>query len=132
MQRIVLLGCGILLMTVSATAQVDTSKKRTVEVTSTFKPVLREAAKINFNATPPNADTAKPRLQYNLPNQNLLFAYQPGTLKPLALQVDSGGRWDNDSYIKVGFGSLRTPYLQNMFHQRVKESSRILAIPMLL
>ena len=112
MQRIVLLGCGILLMTVSATAQVDTSKKRTVEVTSTFKPVLREAAKINFNASPPNADTAKPRLQYNLPNQNLLFAYQPGTLKPLALQVDSGGRWDNDSYIKVGFGSLRTPYLQ--------------------
>ena len=112
MQRIVLLGCGILLMTVSATAQVDTSKKRTVEVTSTFKPVLREAAKINFNATPPNADTAKPRLQYNLPNQNLLLPYQPGTLKPLALNIDSGGRFDNSSYVKAGFGSLRTPYIQ--------------------
>jgi hypothetical protein len=112
MQRIFLFGLGILLVTVSAIAQIDTTKKRTVNITSTFKPVLREAAKINFNASPPLSDTTRPRLQYTLPNQNLLFAYQPGTLKPLALQVDSGGRWDNDSYIKVGFGSLRTPFLQ--------------------
>ena len=111
MKRIFLLGTALLIIA-SASAQIDTSKKRTVNITSTFKPVLREAAKINFHASPPSVDTTKPRLQYTLPNQNLLFAYQPGTLKPLALQVDSGGRWDNDSYIKVGFGSLRTPYLQ--------------------
>jgi hypothetical protein len=37
----------------------DTTRRqpRTVEVTSTFKPVLKDAAKINFNATPPVADT---------------------------------------------------------------------------
>src|SRR5882724_11853295 len=90
----------------------DTTKKRTVDITSTFKPVLRESAKINFNATPPTADTSKPKLNYDIPNQNMILNYQPGSLKPLALQVDSGGKWDNSSYIKAGFGSLRTPYLQ--------------------
>jgi hypothetical protein len=95
-----------------ASAQVDTTKSRPVKITSTFKPVLREAAKINLNASPPVADTSKPRLQYNIPDQNLLFPYQPGSLKPLAMQIDTGGRWDNNSYVKAGFGSLRTPYLQ--------------------
>jgi hypothetical protein len=92
-------------------AQKDTSS-RGVVITSAFKPVLKDAAKINFNATPPVADTTKPKLKYDIPNQNMLFAYQPGSLKPLALDIDSGGRWDNSSYIKAGFGSLKTPYLQ--------------------
>ena len=93
-------------------AQVDTTKQRTVQVTSTFKPALHETAKINMNATPPAADTSKPKLQYDLPDQNSLFGYTPGSLKALAMNIDSGGRWDNNSYIKAGFGSLRTPYLQ--------------------
>jgi hypothetical protein len=104
-------GIGFLLFGIYSQAQ-DSTKRRTVEVTSTFKPVLHETAKINMNATPPDADTSKPKLQYNLPDQNLLFDYQPGNLKPLAMNIDSGGRWDNNSYIKAGFGSQRTPYLQ--------------------
>ena len=92
-------------------AQKDTSS-RGVTITSAFKPMLKDAAKINFNASPPVADTTKPKLQYNIPNQNLQLGYQPGSLKPLALEIDSGGRWDNSNYAKLGFGSLRTPYLQ--------------------
>lgn len=106
-----ILVAGILLTGIASFAQ-DTTKKKEVVVTSTFKPVLKDAAKININATPPIPDTTRPRLQYNIPNQNLSFAFQPGSLKPLALQVDTGGRWDNDSYVKVGFGSLRTPFVQ--------------------
>src|SRR5215218_2170182 len=87
-------------------------KPRTVQVTSTFKPVLKDAAKINFNAAPPSADTSRPRLQYEVPNQNLLFQYQPGSLKPLALAIDSGGYFINHNYVKVGYGSLKTPYLE--------------------
>lgn len=98
-----------------AAAQKDTTKTRTVEITSAFKPVLRESAKINFNATPPAADTAKPRLQYEIPNPNLDFAYQPGTLKPLALQVDTNAAFHNSNYIKAGFGSLKTPFVQAGF-----------------
>jgi hypothetical protein len=107
-----MLVCFICVATITANAQADTSKKRTVNISSTFKPTLKEAAKINMNATPPTADTSKPKLNYAIPNQNLLFPYQPGTLKPLAMQIDSGGRWENNSYIKAGFGSLKTPYLQ--------------------
>ncbi|MBC7946655.1 MAG: hypothetical protein H7Y42_02165 [Chitinophagaceae bacterium] len=112
--RILLTGSIVLVAGYSVQAQKD-STKRSVEITSAFKPVLRESAKINFNASPPTADTAKPRLQYDIPNPNLLFAYQPGSLKPLALQVDSIARWDNHNYIKAGFGSLKTPYVQAGF-----------------
>jgi hypothetical protein len=90
----------------------DTTKKREVKVTSTFKPVLKEAAKINLNASPPDVDSTRPRLKYDIPNQNLLFAYQPGTLKPLALAIDTSGRWDNHNYVKIGYGSLNTPYFE--------------------
>lgn len=93
-------------------AQRDTTGKGGIDIVSTFKPILRQTAKINFNATPPPADTTKAKLNYNIPNQNLLFAYQPGSLKPLALDIDSAGRFNNSSYIKAGFGSLRTPFIQ--------------------
>ncbi|MEO7924257.1 MAG: hypothetical protein ABIR30_11325 [Chitinophagaceae bacterium] len=109
--RIFLLGIGIFSFGISF-AQKDTVGKGGVDIISSFKPVLRQAAKINFNATPPPPDTAKAKLSYDIPNQNMLFAYQPGSLKPLALSIDSGGRFDNSSYVKVGFGSLRTPFVQ--------------------
>src|SRR5579875_926812 len=109
-RKLTLLSVAVLAVTASF-AQ-DTLRKKTVEITSTFKPVLKDAAKINFNPSPPNADTTRPRLQYNIPDENLLFAYQPGSLKPLALRSDTAGRWDNESYVKAGFGSLRMPYLE--------------------
>jgi hypothetical protein len=90
----------------------DTTHKREVKVTSSFKPTLKQAAKINLNASPADVDTSRPRLKYDIPNQNLLFAYQPGSLKPLALSIDSINRWDNHNYVKVGYGSLNTPYFE--------------------
>jgi len=109
---LLMLVLGMLSFQMTYSQRPDSSKIKAVDITSNFKPVLREAAKINFNATPPSADTVKPKLQYEVPDPNLLFAYQPGTLKPLALQVDSTAKFDNSSYIKVGFGSLKTPFLQ--------------------
>lgn len=105
---------AIVIGSLPVVAQKDTTRKA-VDITSTFKPSLKEAGKIPFNATPPSADTSKPRLQYDIPNPNLLFAYQPGSLKPLALQIDSTGSFNNSNYIKAGFGSLRTPYIQAGF-----------------
>lgn len=112
--KIVFLSIGFFSCSI-AFSQRDTTKGKSVDIRSAFKPVLKESAKINFNASPPTADTSKPRLQYDIPNQNLAIAYQPGSLKPLALQIDSGGKWNNSSYIKAGFGSLRTPYVQAGF-----------------
>ena len=104
-----LFSCGI-----SAIAQ-DTSKRRTIDITSTFKPVLREAAKINFNAAPPVADTTRPRLNYNIPSHNLFFTYQPAELKPVSLQADSLAAWQYSNYIKVGFGNVHQPFLKAGF-----------------
>ncbi|MFL5811274.1 MAG: hypothetical protein ACJ749_17260 [Flavisolibacter sp.] len=101
----------ILICSVSAVAQ-DKPANKEVNVTSQFKPTLKDAAKINFNATPPSTDTSKPKLQYSIPNQHLALAFTPGSLKPLALQVDTGGSWTNESYVKIGYGSLNTPFAQ--------------------
>ncbi|WP_121354726.1 TonB-dependent receptor [Flavisolibacter nicotianae] len=105
-----ILVISVLLIGIGVQAQDTTGKK--VKITSSFKPVLKEAAKVNFNAAPPSTDTSRPRLQYNIPNQNLNFAFQPGTLRPLALQVDTGANWTNESYVKLGFGNLKTPFAQ--------------------
>ncbi|MEO7982856.1 MAG: hypothetical protein ABI688_02120 [Bacteroidota bacterium] len=109
--RILFLALGVFSFGISF-AQKDTAKKGGIDIVSSFKPVLREAAKINFNASPPSPDSTKAKLNYDIPNQNLLFAYQPGALKPLAMDIDSTSKFDNSSYVKLGFGSLRTPFVQ--------------------
>ena len=95
----------------SLLAQNDTTRPRPITVTSQFKPVLKEAAKINFTASPATTDTTTPRLQYNIPNQNLAFAFQPGTLRPLALPIDTAKLWKNESFVKLGYGNLKNPFL---------------------
>lgn len=105
---------GFLGLAFVATAQ-DTSKRKSIDITSTFKPVLREAAKINFNAAPPVVDTTRPRLTYNIPTNNLLFSYMPAELKPVALQVDSFTAWQSSNYIKVGIGNVHQPYIKAGF-----------------
>ncbi len=87
-------------------------KKQTIDITSSFKPVLRNAAKLNFNATPPPADSSRPRLAYSIPVQNIIPGLQPIALKPLAMEIDSNSSWVNSNYIKAGFGNLTTPYLK--------------------
>jgi len=93
----------------------DTTKRRTIDITSAFKPVLRDAVKINFNAAPPVTDTARPRLTYNIPAQYLFLSYQPGEMKPVALQGDTLVPWENYNYIKIGVGNVHLPYIRTGF-----------------
>jgi len=90
----------------------DSTKKKSIIITSTFKPALKNTAKLNFNAEPPIADTGRPVLQYNLPVQFLSLTYQPAGLNPLAISMDSIKTWNNDNYIKVGAGNVDLPYVQ--------------------
>ncbi len=90
-------------------------KDQSIKVKSFFKPVLRNAVKQSFYATPPVVDTSKPILNYNVPAQNLFFSYQPVSLKPLALQNFNNFGWENSNYIKVGFGNYNTPYVSAGF-----------------
>jgi hypothetical protein len=111
----------ILLLTVAsahAVAQVpgDTTKKRpSVDITSNYKPVLRNAVKINLSASQLPADTNRQVGKYNVPSQNLFFSYQPISLKPLALQHDTLLNLGLRNYIKAGFGNLSTPYVSAGF-----------------
>lgn len=101
-------------MTIGVFAQ-DSSKTKKIDITSTFKPVLREAVKINFTAAPPPVDSSKPKLTYNIPQQNLSLNYQPVPLSPVALQIDTINAWQSSNYIKVGVGNVHIPYVQAGF-----------------
>ncbi|MBS1737287.1 MAG: hypothetical protein JSS98_11880 [Bacteroidetes bacterium] len=92
-------------------AQVDTTHRQTIEITSSYKPALRDVVKINLYATAPPADTSRPRLAYNIPAQNLFYLYQPVTLKPFALQSDTSLLLGGRNILKVGFGNFTTPYI---------------------
>jgi len=105
----------VLLISGAVSAQEDTSKRKSIDIISTFKPVLREPAKVNFNAAPVIGDTTPPRLKYDIPAENLLFTYQPAALKPLALNVDSTSDWISNNYIKVGVGNVHLPYIKAGF-----------------
>ena len=105
-----------LLMPAAVLAQKDSVKKKsTIDINSVYKPVLRNAVKINFSATHLNADTTPPVLVYNIPPQNLFYSYQPISLKPLALQQDSNLYLGSRNFVKVGYGNLATPYVNAGF-----------------
>ena len=93
----------------------DTTRPRTVTVTSEYKPVLLNAAKINFSAASPLPDSTLPTLQYAVPAQNLFFTFEPSPLKPLAAYIDTSIQWENKNFIKAGYGNYSTPFLQAGF-----------------
>jgi hypothetical protein len=109
-----LFGFLVFVLGISAHAQ-DTSRRKSIDITSTFKPVLRDAVKINFHAAPPIQDTSRPRLTYNIPSQYLFLNYQPIELKPVALQMDSVLSWQNTNFIKAGVGNVHIPFIQTGF-----------------
>jgi hypothetical protein len=111
MKGIICLSTFLFLVSIAAEAQ-DTTKRKTINITSTFKPALKNTAKLNFNADAPLIDTTRPDLKYNLPTQFLSLVYQPVGLNPVALPADSLKTWNNDNYIKVGAGNIHLPYVQ--------------------
>jgi len=98
-------------ITLNVFAQKDTTKTQTIDITSAFKPVLRNAVKINFYGSQLQADTSRPVLRYSIPSQNLFYSYQPITLRPLALAQDTSLYLGDRNFVKVGYGNYKTPYL---------------------
>ena len=112
----VLLMTLFCLLSLAALAQKDTAKKKaTIDITSSYKPVLRNAVKTNFSASHMDADTTHPDLNYNIPPQNLFYAYQPIPLKPLALEQDTNLYLGLRNYVKVGYGNFSTPFVSAGF-----------------
>lgn len=103
---LIVIGC---LCSVNLLAQRDTTRQ-SVNITTSFQPVLRNAVKINFSGSQLTADTNRSVKAYDIPAQNLFYAYQPIALKPLALQQDTNIYLGGRNYVKAGFGNLTTPY----------------------
>ncbi len=100
-----------LLFTVSFANAQDTSKRKTINIVSSFKPTLRTPNKINFSASSASSDSARPALQYNIPVQNLSFSFLPAPLKPLSYE-DQIDPIKSKAYLKLGFGNFTTPYFK--------------------
>lgn len=100
---------------VSIIAQ-DTSAKQTVEIVSAYKPVFREAVKMNFSAQPlpPFVDPVK--YNYKLPVQPLALQLVPVSLKAISLGEDSSSKLLNQDYVKIGYGNLRSPFADAGIH----------------
>lgn len=107
-----ILPATLLLLACVHTQAQDTLSRQRIEITSSYKPHLRSAAKINFSASPLKADTSAPRLAYSIPAQNLFFAFQPIILRPLPLGIDTALLLGTRNYVKAGFGSFTTPYVE--------------------
>ncbi len=93
----------------------DTTRRQTIQITSSYKPSLRNTVKINLYASPISPDTSRPRLAYSIPPENLFFSYQPVALKPLSLQADTSLKLGDRNQLKVGYGNLSTPYVAGAF-----------------
>lgn len=114
MIRPILLITGVVCSLLSF-AQRDTTKKQIIDITSSYKPVLRNAVKVNFSATQLTADTSKKVGPYTVPAQNLFYSYQPVSLRPLAITPDSLLNLGTRNYVKAGFGNYTTPYVSAGF-----------------
>ena len=88
----------------------DSIKPNVLTITSTFKPFLKGASKLNFTASMPVLDTTKLNLAYNIPAQNLLFSYKPVPIKPIAYSSSVNTSIENSNYVKLGFGNYAKPY----------------------
>jgi len=111
MYRYILLITAACFFSLALKAQRDTTKQ-SINITSSFKPVLRNAVKINFSGSQLLADTSTTVRPYIIPAQNLFYAYQPIALRPLALQQDTNLYLGGRNYVKAGFGNYSTPYVK--------------------
>lgn len=107
--------CMFVCVGIPGMAQRDTAKKQTIDITSSYKPVLRNAVKINFSASQLLADTSKQVDAYKVPPQNLFYTYQPASLRPLAISQDSLPVLGTRNFIKAGVGNYSTPYFSAGF-----------------
>lgn len=95
-------------------AQKD-STGRGVDILSNFRPSIRSSAKVEFSPGAVSPDTSRPVLSYKVPNQQLPLGYTVTSLRPLAYASDSVQTFTAHPFLKIGYGNLRTPFLQGSY-----------------
>ncbi len=85
-------------------------KGSTIEVIQSYKPQVKKAPKPEWMPQLPAADTTRPVLNFEVPQQTLYYSYTSEQLRPLALGKDTGAI-PFPNYVKAGAGNLSTLYL---------------------
>jgi hypothetical protein len=109
------IGWGLLLTVVvthSLFAQTDTVASAGVTIVSSFRPTLKQASKINFSASALAADSSRSVLPYTIPQRQLSLDHSIRAVQPLAYGIDTARPFINRSFVKVGYGNLRNPYVR--------------------
>lgn len=83
----------------------DTIPEKVVIILSAFKPQLKNVAKISFTTATAQNDTTSLSLNYQVPNQNLSFQYQPVPLVPRSYKSYPTKVLRNLATLKVGYGN---------------------------
>ncbi len=83
----------------------DTVPEKVVTILSAFRPQLKNVAKISFTTATAQNDTTSLVLNYQVPNQNLLFQYQPVPLVPRSYKSYPTKVLRNLATLKVGYGN---------------------------
>ena len=98
--------------------KLDTVPEKVVTILSAFKPQLKNVAKISFTTATAQNDTTSLHLNYELPNQNLSFQYQPVPLVPRTYKSYPTKVLRNLATLKIGYG--------NYLHQLVDLNSTLI------
>lgn len=113
-RHIIILTLGVALHT-GAHAQTRNAEDSvingtTIEIIQSYKPEVKEVPKPELVPGLPPVDTARPNLDYNVPEQTLYYTYSSLPIRPLALEL-TGDTKPYANYVKVGGGNLSTLYL---------------------
>lgn len=95
-----------------ALAQTDTLPATGVTIVSSFRPTLKQAPKIHFSAAALTVDTTRPVLPYVVPHRQLTLDNSVRSVQPQAYAIDTTQPFSNRSFIKLGYGNLRSPYVR--------------------
>jgi hypothetical protein len=85
-------------------------KGSTIEVIQTYKPKIKQTPKPEWKPQLPPADTSRPNMSLEVPQQTLYYSYNSPPLRPLALGKTTAEQ-PFANYVKVGGGNLSTAYL---------------------
>ncbi len=86
-----------------------------IEVVKDYTPNLADAEKIKFQPELPEIDKEATRLRYDVPVKLLNLSYKPPELKPMAISKEKPEPF-RSSYVKAGFGTQITPYVEAVYN----------------
>ncbi len=87
----------------------DSSKSQTIQIVSSYKPVLKPGAKLSFSASPVPPAALTEKFSYILPDQQYKVLMKPVDLAPTPFVPDSL-KLHNQHFLKVGYGNYNRIY----------------------